>query len=440
MTTAQLRWMPAIAIYTDASGLNLTTTSTDITVTTANNAITVSNFNTLSIKEIVTNINKNKVDCEARALIDVTSTVMRSGSLQASAQGTDRTADGGHLLRYLGPIIKNQENTVLQLKAPTSLSSINSWHARIGVGVIRARFSDISFTSYPGVSPNAVYTFSVPEYKNQEWSLRYGGPYKDVFGERPRITPYNANLSTSVLRVSNTPIYWKDKNIVVTINEIEQSTSIIKYVDENNGLIYLSSKLDRGSRVKISYSYREDNYVYDAIDLNVNISHNPINIESYIAFYLKPVSAEGALISGTRNGPSIFHEITNTAIAGQNKVARLIPSTKDTDTPMYEPVIYLGSIQVRQSTRYDDIELIDTRTRGGGIYPDMVGETPAIWRESEFYYDIGNLSGVPIPGNAVIVIKVPDSIKDSDMQKDEIFERSVRSMALGVVPVFDGLE
>ena len=427
---------PCIAIYKN-SALTVTYVTVDTTqiiVLYSNGDTSTVTYENKDIRSIVSELNIGTDKFIYKDLIHIGAEKMRAGSLSADNQNNDLSGDGAILIRYKSPIIKYKENTVLQLKPPGSIHRFLSWHASVGTGKIRARFSDIATTSYPGVNPEAIYTFGVNEYWRQDWSPRYGPPYKDVLGEIPATVRYSPNLSASVISVSNKPLYYRNKNISVKIGDVPQPNSAIRHVDENNGLIYLSTKINRGVSLSISYSYREDDYSYDAIDLNVATSHSPINVDSYVAYYIKPISSIGGFVSG---GDSVFHEVVNTAIGSRSKVARVIPQTKGTNNPIYEPVIFLGAIQVRQAYDHSDVDIIDTRSRGGGIYPDKVGETPAVWREAEFLFDIGSLNGIEIPGNAAVVINVPTSRKKSTMPRDEIDARASKDVALGIVPIVE---
>lgn len=366
--------------------------------------------------------------------IDIGSEFLNNASLiQSSA--SDKIGSC-YIIRYNGLAFRYNENAFIKLLPPTALGHLESWYPRFTNGSFTTKFSNYNFTAYPGISPDATYLFSIPEYKNQDWSLKYGPPYKDVYGELPRSVRYNQFVGTTVIKVANTPLLW-DNNISIKIKDTFQNASIIKHVDIYNGLIYLNIKLDASIPIRVDYTYLENNYVYDAIDLNVTLAHNPLVIDTFVAFYLKPSASNGSLISG---GNSIFHEVLNTNLAGKMKIANIIPSTKNTDNPLYEPVIYLGSINIRHSQTAEDIEVIDTRTRGGGLYPADKDSIRSSWRHAEFFWDTNPLDGIPIPGNSSIIINLPDSVKSGNLTRSEIKNIGSKDVALGVVPIFDGLE
>jgi len=429
------RALSAIGIYPDP-GISLTITTNKTTIQVNDGTATYGpiTYSGKTIDEVCSGLNSTALKATVVRLVDLGKERLSDNALISN--DSDRHGDGAYLIRYAGFAIRYQESSILQLKPPTEVGPLVSWYPKIGNGQVRVRFTDISPGAFPGITPNAVYTFSVPEYYEQEWSLQYGAPYKDVFGEVPQIGRYNSTTSTTVIRVANKPIYWRNKNISVTIKGVRQRSSIIKYVDENNGLIYLNIKLNPNTNITIDYAYKEDFYLYDAIDLNPTTSHNPIAIDSFVAFYLKPTSAEGAMISG---GDAIFHEFLNTSLAGRGRTVRLVDQSVAGNKLLYEPVLYLGSVSVRQGIT-DDVEILDTRTRGGGIHHDTIEDSRKSWREVEYFWDIGSIDGVPIPGNGGVIITLPDYLKSSGMPRDEIRERATRTIVLGNVAIVDGLE
>lgn len=426
------KWTPVIAVYyrgpLSISSIVVKITSADVISISDGTTTVTTTYVDRNIRDVVASLNASTNVFDVVALLDIGPENMIAKALICDEYNTDKSADGAFLIRYTGHIARYLERNVLQLKGPTAKTSFEPWYARIGNGTIRTRFSDISFTSYPGINPDAIYTFGIEEFINQDWSVLYGTPYKDVFGELPSKIDYSSTFDGSVLSLSKTPILFKN-NISVLIKGVRQSNSIIRHVDTNNGLVYLNTKIDKNLPVTVDYTYREEDYLYDAIDLNASLAHNPLLVDSYVAFYLKPISSNGAMISG---GKSIFHEILNTEVAGKHKIAQPISSTLNSNNVLYEPVIYLGSISVRQVYDRDSIEVIDTRTRGGGV---KYGKEDS-WAETRYYYDIGSLDGACVPGNAAIVINIPcENTTNVGMSPEEVKFRTTKDIALGVAPI-----
>lgn len=434
--TGYRRWPVAFSCYADDNSTNpvFTITGTSITLANDNETHMISNYVGSSIDDIIAELNGNLAEFKVVKNIDIGAERITASSLVTDGSIDYLEPDSPLTCRYLGVISRATERSVIQLKEPRSASPFESWYPRIGRGKFRTRFSDVNFQNYPGIDPNTVYEFSVKEFDIQDWSPHYGPPYKDVQGEIPSIVSYHPAIQATVIRVSRTPLLWKNKNISILIRGVRQPNSIIKYVDENNGLIYLNQKIGRRTNLSVDYTHKELDYVYDAIDLNASIAHNPLVVDTYVAFYLKPSSAEGSLISG---GSSVFHEVTTSEAAARARIARIIPETKGTGNPKYEPVIFLGSLNVRQGSSYDDFEIIDTRSRGGGLYEKEADSISKSWRESEFFLDIGNIDGIDVPGNAAVVITLPTGEYTNLMDSDEIVQRATKDVAMGVVPIVD---
>ena len=430
------RWPVAFSAYPDdstAAGIQLSVTPTTIVLGDDATSHTVSNYVNMSIDDIVAELNGNLSNWKIVRNLDIGAERITQSSLVSENVVEYLEPDNPLTCRYLGVVTRATERSVIQLKPPRPATGMEPWYGRIGQGKFRARFSDVNLQNYPGINANAIYEFGIKEFDIQEWSPEYGAPYKTIQGEIPDVLSYHAVAQSTILRVSRRPIFWHNKNISISFKGSYQSNAMIKHVDENNGLIYINQKIGKRSDVRVDYTFRETDYVYDAVDLNASIAHNPFVIDTYVAFYIKPVAAEGAIISG---GRSVFHEIVTAEAAARTKVARIIPETLTSSNPLYEPIIYLGSLNVRQGTSYDDFDIIDTRTRGGGVYQDNSAMWPGNWREAEFFYDIGNIDGIDVPGNAAAVIKLPGTLT-GQIPVDEIKERAQRDIALGVVPIFE---
>jgi hypothetical protein len=430
------RWPAAFLIYPEntSDSILVTIDSSDIEVVSDSESYTLTNYPGMSIADIVSELNANLSSHKVVQAIDIGKESVTPDSIVTTGLLDFNSPSPAVICRYTGVICRPKESSVIQLKPPRAASGLVSWHPIIGRGKFSARFSDVNFQRYPGIDSSSVYTFSIPEFYKQEWSPQYGMPYKDVEGEFPEIIGYHPRVKASIIKVANRPIYY-DNNISIMIKGVRQSNSIIRYVDTNNGLIYLSQKISNREDIRIDYTFHETDYVYDGIDLNPLISHNPTIIDSYIAFYIKPSHCKNSIISG---GDSVFHEIVNAESAAKTKIARMIPETAGTLNPLYEPVIYLGSMNVREGSTYKDFDVIDTRTRGGGISEKEISKNTKLWRESEFFYDIGNINGLPIPGNAGVIVNVPgNNLINQGMSEEEIKERATRSIAMGVVPIVE---
>lgn len=98
------------------------------------------------------------------------------------------------------------------------------------------------------------------------------------------------------------------------------------------------------------------------------------------------------------------------------------------------PIVLLGAVRTRQVEDAQDVTVYDARRPGGGVKE----EVNATKKESEawFYADIGNYDGRPYPGNAVVVVRLPDNVKTL-FSEDEVHEKVRRHIALGTLPIVD---
>lgn len=391
---------PALSIY-DPDGEvdkeDVEVSGTTITLRDGSTAHAVS-YVGRSVKEVVEDINASSQRFYAIELNQVPT--LETGNLFRIVG--DHTPDEGMVVRLNGHAIKYQEETRLRLLPPYPEDRSRPWFARIDTGQVLKRINGMR------------HVFSVPEYSDQPWSTYYGRPYVDLTD----ITV--TKIGRRILRVPRTPIYWWDNNIIITINRIQQDSSVIRDVDEENGLIYLDRDVDPTDPVRVSYTYQEKSFVYKAIDLNPSPDHLPQFIGQFIVFFLRP---QGDSVGRTWER-TVFHSVAPTLEGAVSQ----IPVKDD------EPVLLLGALQVRQANTIDDIDLVDTRTRGGGLHDDNVNRAVKLNRAMQAVADQGTFDGLPYPGNAVVVIDVPDSVLTATT-KQEIYERLRHEMAFGIVPL-----
>jgi len=103
--------------------------------------------------------------------------------------------------------------------------------------------------------------------------------------------------------------------------------------------------------------------------------------------------------------------------------------------------VVLGSIFISANSQIENVDLIDTRPRGGGIPVDidvtdnrLPGDTT---KEAKTYFDIGNWDGDPVPLGGVVLIELPKEILTGaggfqKFTQDEIEEIVNKHLAAGV--------
>jgi hypothetical protein len=100
-------------------------------------------------------------------------------------------------------------------------------------------------------------------------------------------------------------------------------------------------------------------------------------------------------------------------------VYRMKPTTFQANTlyhlftpdPFSKDDILLAKIQVRPNSSMESINIIDTRSRGGGLLREIGRNIiEEIEPEANFYWDIGYWDGEPYPENSVVVIRLSENI------------------------------
>jgi hypothetical protein len=91
----------------------------------------------------------------------------------------------------------------------------------------------------------------------------------------------------------------------------------------------------------------------------------------------------------------------------------------------------LGAFHIRQTNSYKDTNILDTRTRGGGIKNAEYQKALNANKNMYSVTDLGFADGVPYPGSSVVIAEIPESIKDV-MTVAEIKRRISKHTILGV--------
>lgn len=316
---------------------------------------------------------------------------------------TDVTPDGGYLIRLKRHQVHYLEQTRIRLLAPHFSLSKNPWYARVNTGIINLK------------KDGKNYIFGIPEYDNQEWSLEYGKPYISIAGES------SVPVSDRSISVSRTPIYWEKNNIHIVVDNKAIPSNRIQDVDRWNGQIYFRSRLPENSAIDVFYTYREDAYIYKGIDLNASAGHNPQILGSAVLFYLVPWRD----VYGVINKTTVRHVVARTI----EDAISTIPSSTD-------PVLLLGAVYVRESASVEDVDIVDTRTRGGGLHDQYLRDSLEIIPELNFFWDTGAYEGIAYPGNASIVMSIPD-YRQKMFEPRDLKNRATRFLAAGVLPIMD---
>lgn len=416
-----------LAVNITATALNIRYTSN----TVATSSVTYVNK---TIEQVCQEINSLAFPIKAIALIS--DSILSSGdlfiydevnyySIPENFRTYDRVTNNGIIIRTKKYSIRHKNLVNFKILSPYSQSVLLPWYPLITNGQFVQRYRE------------RLYHYSIPEFDNQVWSIRYGKPFKDVLGGSLR------RISNNAYKVSRSPIYWTGENINIYNNDVPYSTSIIEDVDINNGIIYLKDSVDLDERTRIDYTYLEKNFEYRGININAHFSQNPSLLDKFVLIYARPL--EGSDYS--RNKKTINHVIADSIEAGIQKIESISFDL---------PSVIIGGYGIGQVSTSDRIRIFDCRSLGGGLvgnegpispvkqykygYIDVTKPTRSPiennYKESSSFWDIGNWDGEIYPGAAAISMSFPESLRKKFDKKD-ILDRATKYVAAGVYPVVE---
>lgn len=329
----------------------------------------------------------------------------------------------------------------VQLLPPREKDASLSWYPLIRNGRFDRSFLDRD--------EKPTYHYSIPEYYRQGFMDEKGYPYRQVKIERPMI------INSNKLKLRHTPLFvetadGRATNIKVMVNNKKIS---VKEWNPFDGTIHIDGAITNNDEIFVDYEYEEENYIYRGyydeeagkfwhLDLNPTKGHYItirdvfdgeikdvdsfvlINKVVYIYMYASSrvsVYPDGSYMPTTEVKPyTLFH--TFDKITDKN-------------------VLLIGEIRVRPNSNQESMQVLDTRTRGGGLRESI---TPEVMREFEeesfFYWDIGHWDGEPYPENGVIAIRIAQTVLKEyggQFTKPEIEDRLDRYLTYGVLPIIE---
>ena len=347
---------------------------------------------------------------------------------------------------YPGYAVRCLDVRNVSIKPPREDNLLESWYPLIQFG----HYSQV-MDQY-GVHTKIAYT--MPEYDKQLFNSTYGKPYVDVVKEKAEI------INPHLIKVRCIPLFTRDyeDNIKVYKKVGDELLELTIYdISFEEGIIILKENISENDTILVDYIYLEQYYVYRGyyiseddyarIDLNPNMYHTysdldftPTEIQpttnlfnKTIYFYMRPSVELGA---GTDNTDD---ETTYNKVVLQNDIT--LYHTIDNYEPESEEDIYIGSVYIRQNTSLHSTILIDTRTRGGGVIEEMKDSLRReLEPESDYYFDIGYYDGKPYQENAVIIVRLDNSILKEyggRFTKYDVEQKVKKWIGYGVYPIIE---
>lgn len=308
---------------------------------------------------------------------------------------------------------------------------------------VRSR-SEGALTGYLTSLQNTTVTayYSVPETENGPWSAIYGRPYSDVSGERPII------LDDNVIQVRQAPILmvqepsnddnlgdpWKPivtVSVRATVNSpwVDLSMADIKDYNAFTGVVELVNDLPANNPQLVQVRYTSSRNVYQLkhdgtqqINLNPYVNDHPEWIGKPLYIYMVP---------------QLVRDINFNIVAGskQDRTLRF-----RTDATIFDPVqanydplaVLLGVIYITTSFDVNDLTILDTRKRGGGLADNAdVSEVLRMVKEASSYWDTSFNVATSYQRGGFVIIRLPSSIKN-DFDEVAIIEVIERNITAGV--------
>lgn len=221
--------------------------------------------------------------------------------------------------------------------------------------------------------------------------------------------------------------------------------------DRNSGLIQLQDNIEYTDLILASYYYQQDFLEYVGFDDGTTFWHLDLNPSPghYITYY-------------GEHGPA---DIETYKLLGETIYIYIIPYTdgeyvndyvvrhtfsKDTWWVIQQAnpqALLLGQVQVREASTPDQLVVIDTRSRGGGLRShvthntmDKIASQHNLPSAKEHFWDIGLWGGDAYQQFGVGVVTLPKRIKHDQggqFTEDDIIEIVRKQLSFGIVPILN---
>lgn len=244
----------------------------------------------------------------------------------------------------------------------------------------------------------------------------------------------------------------------------------IRSIDYSLGVVQIEGLILKSSyKVVSTYSFEEENYEVTALDFNPISNREALTTRASLfidpdtsstnktqtLYYLKSdqsgkvfESNWGDFDNDTErhtDGELVYYEdfpdFFQITVSGEPDY--LSPdSHKFVDEfsigPSSGVFLILGDIITSEALSTEDLEIFDSRKRGGGIIDSLVEENLLEYPETQWFWDTGYWDGIPYPGNASYMVEVPVTVMEGAGGRFTAAEiRSIveKHTAFGVYPV-----
>ena len=334
---------------------------------------------------------------------------------------------------YLKPI----NFKAIYLDKPKNVTGDDDWRIKIKAGAFSRRM-DSSGNVVPS-GQGTSYQYYISEYDELPWSLEFGKPYIKIPQETAVI------LDKDSIRLKNVPLLVEPSDVYanggfppssylsIWVNDEQLSEDEILDWDSKSAQVKVSKILTSTDDIVVDYVYKEDFYSYPGFYGSGGLYPTTGEFEFFpLDLNPTPLHNHGMYASGVRAHVYVSPSWDLDRSVFFNEVPCYHNYTGD---PSGEYDFYLGSVAIGPQATYTDVDVTDTRTRGGGLKDNLDYDLiKSIQPESQFFWDIGYFDGQAFPSNGVLVFKFPISMQD---REDEIRKAIYRHTALGEYCIID---
>ena len=343
------------------------------------------------------------------------------GKIEGVTTLMDRKVPEGYMYQvkdgkiYKGFSVLCKNVNQITIAPPIETEPLKSWRPRVNYSYFNK--------TYERIDKTIELIYSVPEFYAQLYG-KYGRPYVDVKGEKAK------HLGNNKIKVNRSPLYvdvdsgdWQPKNIkgckilpggskrVLTIKSYNLKYGVIEFVD----------KISHNDLIEIDYTYEEEFYHYrgyykdgDARTKMIEMNLNP-NIYNYFTDNSDEVLAESNVYNLFNRTVHFFLKPTRIIDKSTNEILEenhfTIYHRVDTPDAIGAFDLHIGRIFIRHHSSLKSTEIVDTRSRGGGVLESMKDDIRReLEPESDFYLDIGTTDGTPYHENSVVVVKIDERV------------------------------
>lgn len=338
------------------------------------------------------------------------------------------------LTRYA---IRMKDRKPIKLLHPRETGAVSSWYVRIQNG------------KYSIASNDAIYHYFIPEYYNQVFDKELGYPYKRVSKEKPEV------ISRSSIKLKCKPLFARDLSDIRVVKRKDDDTVVDVVVDSwnnNDGVINLRDNISINDDIFVDYIFEEDSFTYTGysvsidnttrsvcLDCNPNKHHyvSVLNEDNSITDVPTFMLLDKVVYVYIR--PAVI--ITEAENIYNDKVVIHSFEKLSEEKINSEKLQLIGLLYIRPNSSFRSLDIIDTRSRGGGVIEAISDEVRRLLEpESDNYWDIGYWDGEPFNECGVVIVKLDKSmlVKNGGKFTEEEIEVAVnKHIALGTLAIIE---